>query len=111
MFIHWILGDIFRKSKIRTKTKMHRPNQKTDSRPAITQTNEKNVTCPVKIDQVEADIQAYTRTDTHTHTHTYPHTHTHTHTHIHSDIFPKTMYFDFNHNASSRRKQKKIIKS
>ena len=39
--------------------------------PAITQKNAKNETCPVKIDRVEAEMQAYTHTHTHTHIHTY----------------------------------------
>ena len=35
---------------------------------------QKNETCPVKIQRVEAEIQAYTHTLTHTHTHTHTHT-------------------------------------
>ena len=67
---------ILRKSKIRNKTKTHRPNQKMNFWPTITQKNEENENSPVKIDQVEAEIQAYTHTHTRTHARTHAHTHT-----------------------------------
>ena len=86
-----------------------------------TKKNEENETCPVKIDRVEAEIQAYTHTHTHTRTHT--HTHTHTHTPIHTDTFKKSCILiphtsennynmflqhskNYYHKACSRRKQK-----
>ena len=53
-----------------------------------TKKNEENDYYPVKIDRVEAEIQAYTHTQTRTRTRT--HTHTHTHTHIRPDIFQKS---------------------
>ena len=45
---------ILRKSRIGNKTKTHRPNLKMDFSPA--RINKENVTCPVKIDRVEAEI-------------------------------------------------------
>ena len=62
---------ILGKSKIRNKTKTHRHNQKMDFWPAITQKNEENENSPVKIDRVEAEIQAVTHARTHARTHTH----------------------------------------
>ena len=45
--------------------------------------NKENEICPVKIDRVDAEIQAYT------HTHTHTRTHTHTHIHIIQTFFQK----------------------
>ena len=74
----------FEKIEILNKTKTHRPNRKTDFSPVITQKNKEKVTCPVKIDRVEAEIQAHTRV--HAHTHAHAHTRAHAHAHVHAQL-------------------------
>ena len=56
-----------------TITKFSLGGSKTGFCPAFTQKNKENDTCPVKIDRVEAAIQAYTHTHTHRHIHTRTH--------------------------------------
>ena len=62
----------------------------------FTQKKEENENSPVKIDRVEAEIQAYTHTHTRTHTHTHTHTHARSHARRHTHPyrhFSKIMYW------------------
>ena len=84
-----IQKQIFRKSKIRNKTKIESvTHTKLFSSPIQNKKKQKNARYLVKINRVDPEIKhTHTRTPrAHTHTHTHTHTQTHTHTSMQTKI-------------------------
>ena len=101
------------KSKIQNKTKTHWPNKKRIFDPQSHKENEENENSSVKIDRVEAEIQAYTHTYTHTSIQTF------FKSHVFWFLIPRktiiTCFYNNSknlyHKASSRRKQNIFLQS